>query len=326
MKKYDAEKDYQKRVKRLYRKAKIKDGDIQDQINAKILDYFKNGRWDLKVGLPKDLRTDPMFLLSLFKAAPRTIYIYAPRKEDKELLTNVSFMTEYVKLRVLRDTELYYSMHIDSLLRSAFVTYRDAVMIPEFVVKIAEEFPNADVVAAIKDAVITHRYYMDKKEEKQHYEEYKALLNSLPKELLIREVSKFGEKALSKLPSSLPYYTELISAGIEKDGFVSLNRLDVDQILDNKDLIIKAYEKEGGQALRNYIVNTLSPNRERYYICHEEPHFYTAFSEKHKNVQEALAKDPEIVEILKKEQYAERVRTLEKMTNDINDNAEVENE
>lgn len=322
---YDKEK--QKKIKRLFRKAKIKDGASQDEINAKIIAYFAKDSWDLKVTLPDNLRSDQMFLLSLYKASPKTLYLFAPRKEDETLLNNISFMTEYIKLRVERDTELYYAYAVDSLLRSCFVSYRDIVMNPQFVTKIAEEFPDADIITCIKDSIIMNKYYINKQEEKQHLQEYETLLNSLPKELLLREVGKYGVISLRKIPTSLPIYVDLIEAGIKNDGFKSLSMLDIDKVVENKNLIIEAYKKDGVDELRKYINTTLSPHREHWYICHEEPHSYNYFSEKHAKVQKQIATDDEIVEILKEEQHLARLRTIERMDKIIDkQNSEDDNE
>lgn len=99
-----------------------------------------------------------------------------------------------------------------------------------------------------------------------------------------------------------------VSTGVEPDGFRSLEQLDISQVLDNKDLIIKAYEQDGFRALKRYIQHTLSPVRTKYYICHGETHDYTVYDEKYAEVQKALMEDTTIYYIFKKEEQLAKER------------------
>ena len=99
-----------------------------------------------------------------------------------------------------------------------------------------------------------------------------------------------------------------INQTVEVDGFRSLEQLDITQVLDNKDLIIKAYEKDGFRALKRYIQHTLSPRRTKYYMCHGEPHDYTVYDEKYAEVQKALMEDTEIHYIFKREEHLAKER------------------
>ncbi|MBQ8430907.1 MAG: hypothetical protein IJX26_03075, partial [Clostridia bacterium] len=86
----------------------------------------------------------------------------------------------------------------------------------------------------------------------------------------------------------------ILESAIECDGFESLKYLNVDQVLSNKNLIIKACRGEGRAYLAEYIHKTLSPNRETSYMCHGELHEYSHYDERYEEVQKALLNDSEI--------------------------------
>ena len=90
-------------------------------------------------------------------------------------------------------------------------------------------------------------------------------------------------------------------------------------MLENKDLILKAYEKDGGVRLYNYIYNDLSPQRLYYYMCHGEPHCYTGYDKRYEKIQNELKADAQIHFILKKEQERKQ-KTKEINKQNLNDN------
>ena len=226
------EKEKQKRIKRLFRKARIKKDASRDQIDANTIGYFKKKGVDTKVSLLDEQCDDPMFLISLYKSAPDTMWQFPPREENKKMVLNTFFMAEYIKLKAERESKLCSKDALESVVWSSFRRYRDCALNPEFVALIGNKYPEIDIISAVKNAVITHNYYINKEEEKKQIEEYTTLLNALPKELLEREVRKHGEYILKKLPRSLPGFTDLICVGIEHDGFKSVSLLDVDNILE----------------------------------------------------------------------------------------------
>ena len=128
------------------------------------------------------------------------------------------------------------------------------------------------------------------------------------------QVRKYTWRALNEIPNDIPNFNQVVSAGIETDGFRSLGKLDITQVLDNKDLIIQAYEKDGIQALAGYIQHTLSPMRTHYYMCHGEEHDYTEYDKRYEEVQKTLMSDTKIHYIFKKEEQKKSQSTKDYMS------------
>ena len=117
---------------------------------------------------------------------------------------------------------------------------------------------------------------------------------SLSKEILTTQVKIFGLKVLKELPKELPYFAELVDICITKEGFEALKYLPVEQVLENKDLVIKAYSVDGVKALAYYIMRDLEPNRTHSYMCHGEDHWYEQYHEEYAIAQKGLLEDETI--------------------------------
>ena len=122
----------------------------------------------------------------------------------------------------------------------------------------------------------------------------------MPDEVVFEQCRRNGREAIKYLSEDNKNLSKYISAGIEKDGFKSLEYLALEDLIDNKNLVIKAYAMEGFDELKKFIQQTLNPGQYVTYMCHGEPHSRYQYSEKREMVQEALLNDPEIKRILEK--------------------------
>lgn len=115
-------------------------------------------------------------------------------------------------------------------------------------------------------------------------------LKTLPKDFIINQARKFGVEVLDVLPSDVAADREIIKAAVECDGFESLNCLDVDVVLKNKDLVVEAYKKQGIKELAEFISESLSP-----YVKEGN---HTVYYKSYADAQKQLIEDPEIAAIL----------------------------
>ncbi len=304
------EKQKQRDIKRFLRKARVPKQTTYEEIQACILHYVRRMKRDFwKVALPDSLRNDPKFLLELYNANLEMTRLQRPSFYNEEIQNNVNFMIEFLKLSTKRaikgreqDSPQYQNDHIQMELMSILRNYKTSMGNPKFVEKLAQEFSYVNIVKVIDASirgcgslVITHEDAL-KREEKA-----KIMLSVLPNELLCNQARTFGYEALTLIPNEIPDFNKVVSAGIEKDGFKALLCLDIEQVLDNKPLVIKAYQKGGVEELAFYINKNMSPTRTRSYMCHDEDHVYFEYDERYAKVQKALLEDEEIKAIFEKE-------------------------
>ena len=309
-----AKKQKEKAIRRTLRKAKVPKDATPEQVKAYLIQYVSRAKLDqYTLKFTDEQLADPNFLLGLYRANINMVNFERPNPEIKELQDNIDFMIEYLKIKHTKEmiehptSDDHWSQ---TELEWAIEKYDRAMANPEFIVRLAETFPNQQIIPLIKKALLPYRFFDDDRKEKEAQDQirYKECLSNLPIELLCDQVRKYSWHALNEIPNDIPNFNQIVSAGIETNGFRSLGKLDITQVLDNKDLIIKAYEKEGIQALTAYIQHTLSPRRTHYYMCHGEEHDYTTYDKRYEEVQKALMADAKIHYILKKEEQLEKSR------------------
>lgn len=310
------QKEKESEIKRTLRKARIPKDATPEQIKSCLINYVAKGKLDYrKIRFSDELMADPDFLLSIYRANPN-MTLHCKFYPKKELQDNVDFMIEYVKIR--HTTEMQ-SIHMQdnsnwcqTKLEWIADDYTKAMANPEFITKLAKAFPEQKIIPLIKYCYVKiHAFTLFWKEkEKQDMARYKECLSSLPVEILCEDVRKHGWRVLTEVPNDIANFNKLVSAGIEKDGFGALGYLHITQVVDNKDLVVKAYEKEGIQKLIEYIKDSLSPNRTRYYYCNGEMHNCAQYDQKYEDVQKALIASPEIQEIFRKEKLIVSTKEL----------------
>ena len=315
--KYQREID--RAIKWTLKKAGVKKNATPEQIKSCIFNYVSTGKPDYwKMCFSEDMLKDKDFLLSIYRANP-TVTLYNKFLPSPEVvIDDVDFMMEYVKIshkHRMKDHPLneLYEHWDESEIEIILHNYTRVMSNPVFVTRLAQEFPNIRLVPFVKRNICKVHYWDDKakKEEReaQDYETYKAVLAKLPIEILCDQARKYGSATLNEIPNEIPNFNQIVSAGIEKDGFNSLRALDLTQILDNKDLIIKAYEKDGIRALHHYISRTLNPYRSCYYMEHDDQkHQTTTFDSRCAEVQDALRNDTQIHYIFKKEDQLNKLK------------------
>jgi len=305
--KMQAQKEKERAIKRTLRKARVPKNATPEQVKAYLINYVsktKLGYYTLK--FTDEQLADPDFLLGLYRANEAMLDFARPSTENEDLQSNIIFMIEYIKLAHAKNMREHKDEAYWSNQELAWIVedYKKALSNPMFIERLAFEFPNCRIIPIIKNNFIKNYSMLDddrKQKEQQDLENYKKCLNSLPIELLCKEVRRHGSVVIYDIPKDIKNFNQIIGAGIERDGFYALEKLDITQVLDNIDLIIKAYKKDGIKKLDAYINHSLRPLREHYYYCHGEPHSYTQFDQRYADVQEALKKDSKISCILEAE-------------------------
>ncbi len=186
--------------------------------------------------------------------------------------------------------------------------YKSILRSPEFVEKLAIAFPEHNTLKEVYNAMCSEIIGIHLAEKN-----YYNLALSLSTEFLSSQAEKFGSECLKYIPTNHPKFDGFVKAGIECDNFESLVHLDINKVLENKDLIIKAYENSGNvKRLTKYLTDDLNPNRihlntEPYY------HEHIIFNENYAKVQLALLQDSELLEIVNN---ATSKGAMKKPTND----------
>lgn len=314
-----AQKQKEKNTKRTLRKARVPKDATPEQVKAYLIHYVSRLKKDFyKLIFPDELLLDPDFLLALYKANPR-LTMYSTFKPNNDVLyDNIDFMMQFVKIshqyemsNKLKDKSYQYWSNFE--LKMILKNYTKTVSNPEFVKNLVKEFSDIEIIPFLKECLIKIYSPLDKErkeKEAKDLENYKKCLSGLPIDLLCKEARQKGCKILYEIPKDIPNFNQIVSAGIEKDGFKSLCTLDITQVLDNIDLIVKAYEKDGIQALAGYIQHTLSPMRTHYYMCHGEEHDYTTYDKRYEEVQKALLAAPEIKAVFDKEKLLAKTKEI----------------
>ena len=264
------------------------------EINAKTIEYVKTNKDIpslLAVVLTDEQYSDREFLLELYKANPILTVLRQPRTDFE---SDPEFMVQYLKIMIQGYHENPIGGHaysLDDCLSKAIFTkvLRNA----EFLEKLSKEFPEENI------AQYLYKIKFDLYEYPPH-NRVEKMCSQLSNEFFQEQVSRFGKDALKYLPTKIASNVDLITLGVGCDGFGSLTYFNVQDILDNKALILLATERDGAQALLNYINKTLSSNRTSAYMCHGEPHLDHYFDKRYAAVQDALLADPEIQQILEK--------------------------
>ena len=243
-----------------------------------IIDYVESGNKINLYMLSSEQKKNKDFMLRLFSADPTLI------KEDtldSDFKKDKDYMLKYYTLRnsCAKDCARYGMYWEEELLND-----------PEFVDKLSQSNPDIDILSLVT-RVVDNSIFADG-------EKSKNIINQLNPETLVGQVKAFGLDALRKIPSDHSEYVTFVDAAVETIGYEGLRYLSVDKVLENKDIIYKAYEKDGVDALVKYITNDLNPNRKDGYMCHGEYHDYSYYSKQHEEDRDELLEDEKINGIL----------------------------
>lgn len=301
-------KEQEKRIHKTLKKAKVSKNDSQEEIDKKLIEYASNVKTSSKffeMGFTNEQLNNPEFLLKLYKAYPDCLDYYRPSPSNKKLINNIDFMVNYFKLLLNQKSWINLRMAIKDFNRLTLNEYNGMLFIEnnpfignnEFLLRIPTDFPNEIISQFIMEYYIQEKDYTNNSEK--YYLKCKNILESLPLSILCEQARKFGAKAIKYVPKDLKGFSEIVSAGIENDGFSSLEELDISQVLENKDLIMKACELKGEKALVKYI-HSLSPYRTVDCVKLGKLDSYKIYDENYAKVQEALANDKDIKSILMK--------------------------
>ena len=287
------EKFRKQQLKKFHKSLRITKKYTNGEIDSTVIAHAKSMGKDLEyLWLTVSQMRDKEFLLKLYESNVKATRTNPPAFE--ELKSDNDFMFEYIKLA-------YRYHQLDSVQAVAPLSivvrpYKELLLDPVFLERLGREFPVQNILTEFRDSFGVMR--MVSKDTKSKIE---TTINMLGEEYLIVGTKRHGAKFVQELPVNHPLRLKLIELAIENDGFTALNLLNIDEVYDNRKLIYKAYEKDGVQALWKYLTKTLSPNVERYYMCHGDPHYDCYFSKKNAEVQRKLFYDEKIWTILESE-------------------------
>lgn len=293
-------KEQEKRIHKTLKKAKVSKNDSQEEIDKKLIEYASNVKTSSKffeMAFTNEQLNNPEFLLKLYKAYPDSIDYYRPSPSNKKLINNIDFMVNYFKLLLNQRSWINLRMAIKDYDRIILNDCNPFISNNEFLLRIPTDFPNEIISELIMETFIHEKDYSNNSEK--YREKCKNILESIPLSILCEQARKFGSKAIKYVPKDIKGFTEIVSAGIENDGFSSLEELDISQVLENKDLIMKACELKGEKALVGYI-HSLSPYRMVDCVKLGKLDSYRIYDENYAKVQETLVNDKDIKSILMK--------------------------
>lgn len=257
----------QQRIKRFYRLAKVPKNATIEVINSKILQYLQKPKASLfdEVIFTEEQENDVNFMLGVVDALYKKHYDEGFKKGEKDLEENA--LWETISNLVLSSNDIILGNS-------------------EFLKKFIKKYNNINIIKLLSF------YY--------HGDKFKNILINIPEENICSQAKIFGSDMLYYLPKDLPQFVKAVASGVECDGFKSVELLDISQVVENIELIINAYHKDGLGCLANYLLNTLNPNRNTVYMCHGEPHDKIAYDEEYAEVQQTLLNDWEIQTIFAK--------------------------
>lgn len=282
--------EMEKRRKKFLRRLWVNKRTDENTIREKILTYaIKHSSLD-KIILSDDELRDPDFLLSLYRTnILTTCYIEPTYHTD-----NIDLMLEYTRYRMIANevTEFkgikWYMQHY---------LYNDLVKNIEFVEKLGKIYPTCNLIDLVHHILsVGHEY-----DDAQNKEEIARVIQSFPTDFLTREARRFGARAIEFIPPHTPYIQEIIRAGIDHDGFSSLELMDPQYIPDCIDLVVKAYNKDGIRKLSNFVYDHLNPKKTRVQQVDGKRVSESYIDETLKNAQRAILSHPEIRKIIEME-------------------------
>ena len=282
----------EKEIIRTLKKAKVPKYADQKVTEDKLIEYASKASllkfYEMKFS--KELLNNPEFVKRLYQSNTFAFDRFPPSRLNPEFTKDIDFMVNYLKSALKASNWKTLRIFLDD--------YDNLIESKEFLQRIPTDFPRVVISELIKD---TFEHKTDFNNNKDEYlKKQKQILESLPIELLCDQAREFGSRAISNIPKDLKGFKEIVSAGIENDKFNSLEQLDINDIINSKDLIMKSAKLTSEGELVRYIIHGLSPNRNKYYMCHGELHSYDYYDENYARVQEALVNDKDIREILMK--------------------------
>lgn len=291
-------------IKKLMRKANVPKNAPQEIIDYYIISYVAKLKHDFSsVVLSDEQRSNPDFLIKLYNANSEIIGYQKPKATDIALTSNVDFMLEYVKLAYAYKQKKNPLMDYNQVGLELLVSEFDNTLEnPEFIIKLHKNFKWANIVGILHNSFLQPNVLKSKEDIDKNKARYLSVLERIPKDIVISQARRFGYKIVRDIPIDLYYYNEIVEAGVEFDGFRSLRQVDITRVLENKECIIKAFQKDGFEELEKYLRWTLSPIRSHYYVDRHIIDENETYDLRYQHVQQELKKFKELIEIIKHEQ------------------------
>ncbi len=322
----------EKALKKFYKMLKLPRKASQEEIDIAIVQYVENGGDLKKIILTKEQLNNVDFMSALYVANPEAADIFKPSEEklnDKLFMSLIYLAAPEVTQKILPGEELrkdkeFMLMYADAVAvaikanpfseeayqKRLLGVYIYVIEDMDFINKIAEKYPDTDFTNLVTNVLYDslrdgHRDLVTPGRKK---EIEKKILKNFPKEYWVEYVKKNGFKIIfHNLPEKEE--KELLEVAIERDGFKTIKvHIPKEELLENKDLILKAAKKEGLEALEQFLLEFLDP-REKMNVGYEGPGdpylppetYVYVFNEKKAAIQKALLNDPDIVDFIETE-------------------------
>ena len=307
-------------ISKFHKHLNLPENATQEDLDNAVLNVFASTDLAQSKLLPltNDQLSNADFMLKLYEIKPELISHY-DFKPSEELQQDVDFMAKYTKIKFLDRCQSMdkYGIHqnFDYFFLASIPNADNLFSNPKMIENLSAEMPERNVLSVVKNFIFRNQYYAFFKKE-ETIQKYKDLVNGCSFEYLSAEAEKFGKNFISLIPDDNPNIIELMSSAVSCDGFNSLSILPIENYIvtqtdsneepqhtnttlnpEVKDLIIKAYEKDGFDNLKTFVLSSLNPHRYETYMCHGEIHDYSYYSLKHSDVQTAILYDPDIYTI-----------------------------
>lgn len=262
----------------------------REELDDAIIDYLNKNKDSVNgysLIINDDQLQDANFMARLYQTdIPSVISRFKP---DKSLHSDHDLLIDYIRRYYNQDTKRY-GLNLSSFKR-LIEKFKDELQNPKFIDRLVKEFPDKPIIKIVNDIVIPYGTSVEN-------ENFKKLANQVSTEAMISQANTFGKDATKYIPNTRDDYKKILESSIENDGFRSLTLASPQYLLENKDLMQKAFNKPKEEIPPSLYLNPVkffvvcnSPMQEKNYICHDDFHSYNYFSKAHLIFQYIIAND-----------------------------------
>lgn len=294
------EKILQKRHTAMLKRLGLKQDASYEEINDAMILWAENHkdiRSAYEITLSDEQQHDSEFLTRLYDANPTYIHHHKPHVD---LHKNHEFIINCIR-RI-------YEGRTEKVDNPTFFDHSVACVFPfkntrefgnsDFINAMLRAFPEQDIISTAKVYNTDWSFRPSVRTDKDN--DFYETLKKVDGELLVNSAKRFGRSLVGQIPADHEQYMDILSAGIEHDGFSTLSLLPVTSLYANKDLIRKSFEIYGNMSEedKSRKMSPLSfftmhnhPIQAHNYMCHGEPHSDTYFSKAHLEFTYRIAND-----------------------------------
>jgi hypothetical protein len=294
------DKILQKRHNAMLKKLGLKPNATYEEINDAMLlwaENHKDFRSAYEITLSDEQQHDAEFLTRLYDANPTYIHHHKPHVD---LHKNHEFIINCIR-RIYEgrtekvDNPTFFSHSVACVF--PFKNTREFGN-PEFINAMLRAFPEQPIIALVQS--YSYEWSFKPSVRTDNDNNFYETMKKVNGDLLAESARRFGRPLVGKIPADHEQYMDILSAGIEKDGFDTLSLLPVTSMYENKNLIRKSFEtyenmseedKKQKMSPLSFFTMHNHPLQAHNYMCHGEPHSDTYFSKAHLEFTYKFAND-----------------------------------